>query len=118
MHIHDIEDENISTLISTTKNELHLEQAEQVSQQLKLFANADRLKILCVLKDGELCVQTIEKQTKIQQPTLSQQLTILRKANIVLTRREGKKIFYAIQDSRVLALMESLYRVYCYEISE
>ena len=118
MQTHDIEYENISALTNTSQNVLHLEQAEHVALQLKCFANADRLKILCVLKNGELCVQTIEKQTKIQQPTLSQQLTILRKAHVVLTRREGKQIYYAIQDRRVLALMESLYKVYCQEISE
>ena len=118
MQTHDIENENISELMHTSHNVLHLEQAEHVALQLKCFANADRLKILCVLKNGELCVQTIEKQTKIQQPTLSQQLTILRKAHVVLTRREGKQIYYAIQDHRVLALMESLYKVYCHEISE
>ena len=48
MQIHDIEDENISVLTNTSQNVLHLEQAQHVALQLKSFANADRLKILCV----------------------------------------------------------------------
>lgn len=99
--------------MQTIDSSFDLRQTEFVAIQLKLFANADRLKILCVLKDGELCVQKIEELSQIQQPTLSQQLTILRKAESVQTRRDGKQIFYEIQDQRVLKLMGSLYAIYC-----
>lgn len=91
------------------------EKAEYVAQQLKLVSNPDRLKILCVLKDGEIHVQQIELLTQIQQPTLSQQLTILRKANLVSTRRGGKQIYYSIADHKVLQLMQHLYLLYCQE---
>lgn len=94
------------------------EKAEYVAQQLKFVSNPDRLKILCVLKDGEIHVQHIESLTHIQQPTLSQQLTILRKANLVSTRREGKQIYYSIADHKVLQLMQHLYQLYCQEPSE
>lgn len=91
------------------------EKVEFVAQQLKVLSNPDRLKILCVLKDGEIAVQQIEILTNIQQPTLSQQLTLLRKAELVLTRREGKQIYYHIAQQKTLILMQQLYQLYCQE---
>ncbi|WP_347454415.1 metalloregulator ArsR/SmtB family transcription factor [Acinetobacter thermotolerans] len=66
---------------------------DQVTNLLKVLANPDRLKILCVLVDTELNVQEIADCSGIQQPTLSQQLTVLRKYEVVNTRREGKQIY-------------------------
>ncbi|BCT89209.1 ArsR/SmtB family transcription factor [Acinetobacter variabilis] len=88
-------------------------QAHVVSERLKVLSNSDRLKILCVLVDSEMNVQQIELQTDIHQPTLSQQLTVLRKAEMVSTRREGKQIFYQLSDPKVLTLMQTLYQLYC-----
>ena len=84
-----------------------------VTKTLKVLANPDRLKILCILIEKELHVQNIESLTNIQQPTLSQQLTILRNAEIVETRREGKQIYYQIKDNNILKIMQTLYEVYC-----
>ena len=83
-----------------------------VTDCLKVLANPERLKILCVLIDCELNVQEIQQATHIQQPTLSQQLTVLRRAKIVSTRREGKQIFYQLIDVKVLKIMKNLYELY------
>lgn len=95
------------------KARIDFSQVDLVSDCLKVLSNPDRLKILCVLVEGELNVQQIELRTDIQQPTLSQQLTVLRKADMVSTRREGKQIFYQVSDPKVLALMQTLYQLYC-----
>lgn len=95
------------------KARIDFSQVDLVSDCLKVLSNPDRLKILCVLVDGELNVQQIEDCTDIHQPTLSQQLTVLRKNNMVSTRREGKQIFYQVFDPKVLALMQTLYQLYC-----
>lgn len=89
------------------------DQAGQVSNMLKQLANQDRLLILCQLAEQEHNVSQIEQLTGIMQPTLSQQLTILRRANLVVTRREGKQIYYAIQDQRLMRLLQTLYQLYC-----
>ncbi|TEU28566.1 ArsR/SmtB family transcription factor [Alkanindiges illinoisensis] len=89
------------------------EQAGEVTAMLKMLANQDRLLILCHLVQQELNVSDIETATGITQPTLSQQLTILRRSEVVLTRREGKQIYYAIADQRVVTLMQTLYGLYC-----
>lgn len=89
------------------------DQAAEVSALLKQLANQDRLLILCQLAQQEYNVSQIEQLTGIMQPTLSQQLTILRRANTVLTRRDGKQIYYSIQDPRLMHLLQTLYQLYC-----
>lgn len=95
------------------KARIDFSQVDLVSDCLKVWSNPDRLKILCVLVEGELNVQQIEQHTNIYQPTLSQQLTVLRNNQIVSTRREGKQIFYQLSDIHVLKIMQTLYEIYC-----
>ena len=92
---------------------IDLSKVDLVTDCLKVLSNPDRLKILCVLVEDELNVQQIEIRTNIYQPTLSQQLTVLRNNQIVSTRREGKQIFYQLSDMRVLKIMQTLYDLYC-----
>ena len=87
--------------------------ALQASNFLKVLANPDRLLLLCQLSQGEQCVSDLEKLVGVRQPTLSQQLTILRTENLVNTRREGKLIYYSIASKQALAVMKLLYEQYC-----
>jgi ArsR family transcriptional regulator len=87
--------------------------AQEVVGILKLIANTDRLLILCHLSQAELNVSEIEHMTEIRQPTLSQQLMILRKNNVVTTRRDGKQIYYSIGDQTLVQLLNQLYQLYC-----
>lgn len=82
---------------------------------LKILANPDRLLLLCQISQGEYSVSELEVQTGIRQPTLSQQLTVLRQEQVVTTRREGKQIFYRIDSVEALAVMRTLYELYCDE---
>ena len=80
---------------------------------LKVLANEDRLLLLCQLSQGEACVGGLEEQLDIRQPTLSQQLGVLRTEGVVRTRREGKYIYYSVADPNLLELLAVLYRLYC-----
>jgi len=80
---------------------------------LKVLANEDRLLLLCQLSQGQMCVGDLEEALGIRQPTLSQQLGVLRNEGVVSTRREGKNIFYSVADARLLKVLEVLYRLYC-----
>jgi DNA-binding transcriptional ArsR family regulator len=80
---------------------------------LKVLGNEDRLLLLCQLAQGEMCVGDLEAQLDIRQPTLSQQLAVLRNEGVVSTRREGKNIHYRIADGRLLEVLAVLYRLYC-----
>ncbi|CAG9239776.1 Biofilm growth-associated repressor [Paraburkholderia caribensis] len=80
---------------------------------LKVLANPDRLLLMCQLSQGELSVGEIEEQLGIRQPTLSQQLGVLRENDLVATRREGKNIFYSVASPQALAVMAVLYEQFC-----
>ena len=87
--------------------------AGQASKLLKVLSNPDRLLLLCQMTQGEFSVRELELMTEIAQPTLSQQLTVLREEQLVTTRRDGKQIFYAIVSKEALAVLQVLYQLYC-----
>lgn len=87
--------------------------ANQACGLLKTLANPDRLLLLCQLSQGEHCVSELEERLGIQQPTLSQQLTVLRQEQLVSTRRDGKLIFYSIASKEAMAVMRVLYEQFC-----
>ena len=80
---------------------------------LRVLANEDRLLLLCQMSAGEKSVGELEALLDIRQPTLSQQLGVLRSEGLVTTRREGKRIYYAIADPKVVAVLGTLYELYC-----
>jgi DNA-binding transcriptional ArsR family regulator len=80
---------------------------------LKLLANEERLLLLCQLSQGELSVGELEEALDIHQPTLSQQLGVLRNEGVVNTRRDGKRVFYSVADRQLLEILAVLYRIYC-----
>ena len=87
--------------------------ATQAVAALKLLANEDRLLLMCQLSQGEICVSELEQQLGIRQPTLSQQLGVLRTEGVVSTRRQGKNIYYSVADPAMLEIVALLYRLYC-----
>ncbi|MBB5426087.1 DNA-binding transcriptional ArsR family regulator [Paraburkholderia sp. JPY158] len=87
--------------------------AEKACALLKLLANPDRLLVMCRLSQDELSVGELEEQLGIRQPTLSQQLAVLRENGLVTARREGKNIFYSVASVQALAVMDVLYRQFC-----
>jgi DNA-binding transcriptional ArsR family regulator len=80
---------------------------------LKVLANPARLHLLCQLTRGEQCVGELEIALHILQPTLSQQLGVLRDENMVLTRRQGKQIYYRIASAEAMAVLQVLYQLFC-----
>lgn len=75
---------------------------EAALDRLKAIAHPARFAILTALKRGESNVGEIEAATGITQPGLSQQLSVLRHAGLVSTRREAKLVYYTL-DAGVLA---------------
>lgn len=103
--------------MTTSPSTIDLESMQAAAAQacvlLKVLANPDRLLLMCRLSQGELSVGALEAQLGIRQPTLSQQLTILRENGLVTTRRDGKNIFYAVASPQALAVMAVLYQQFC-----
>ena len=80
---------------------------------MKVLSNPDRLILLCQLSQGEKRVGELEEILGIVQPTLSQQLTVLREEELVTTRRDGKSIYYQIASPQALAVMNVLFEQFC-----
>lgn len=80
---------------------------EDLVDALKAVAHPVRLRILQTLAGGERNVGEIDDAAQIGQPTLSQQLAVLRNAGLVATRKQAKLVFYRI-DAAKLAAMSSM----------
>lgn len=92
--------------------------AAQAVGVLKALANEDRLLLLCQLSQGERCVSELEEDLGIRQPTLSQQLGVLRNEGMITPRRDGKNIYYSVAEPGTLEIVALLYRLYCPEGAE
>ena len=90
-------------------------QAGQIVSLLKVVGNPDRLLLLCQMLQGEYSVGELEEMLDIHQPTLSQQLGVLRNEGLVATRRDGKYIYYSVAHPHVQVILETLHRLYCVE---
>ena len=75
---------------------------------LKALADETRLKIIKYLLNGEKCVCEIFPHVKRTQSTVSIQLSVLEKAGILSSRREGKKVYYFISDKKVYDVFKAL----------
>lgn len=72
-----------------------------LAELFKVFGDSTRIKILYALIEGELCVGDISSLINISTSAISHQLKILKDAKLVRFRREGKNIFYTLDDDHV-----------------
>lgn len=89
------------------------ESAQHASRLLKSLANERRLLVLCHLSQGEKSVGELERLIDLSQSALSQHLARLRRENLVSTRREAQTIFYSVSSPEALAVIETLYGLFC-----
>lgn len=72
----------------------------------KALAHPVRLRILDMLRQGEVCVCHMEAATSKRQAYVSQQLMILRESGLIGSRKDGRQVFYWIADDKLLELLE------------
>jgi ArsR family transcriptional regulator len=77
----------------------------------QILANPTRLKILNMLRQGEVSVAELARRLGISRPNLSQHLAILRARRVVLTRREGVTIYYRIANPKILRAFDIMREV-------
>jgi ArsR family transcriptional regulator len=92
--------------------------AGEATALLRALAHDDRLLLLCQLSQTELCVGDLEQRLEIRQPTLSQQLGVLRREGLVETRRSGRNVFYRVADEKALSVLRCLYALFCAPANE
>ena len=78
----------------------------KLSNMFKLFADDTRLRIICILLKEELCVCDLCELLGLNQSQVSHQLQLLRNSKLVKFRREGKQIFYSLDDEHVELIIQ------------
>ena len=71
----------------------------------KLFGDSTRIAILWALSESELCVCDLCALLKMKQPAVSHQLKNLKQSRIVRSRRDGKVIYYSLDDDHIRKLL-------------
>lgn len=71
----------------------------------KVFGDATRIKILCVLFQSELCVCDLAEVTGMTQSAISHQLRVLKQMKLVKNRREGKIVYYSLADAHIQSIL-------------
>ena len=82
-----------------------IETLYKLAELFKIFGDSTRIRILDTLAKQELCVQEIADELSMTQSAISHQLRILKQADLVRSRRDGKAIFYSLADDHVATIM-------------
>ena len=85
----------------------------RASEFLKSLANAQRLRILCLIMEGERPVGEIAEAIGANQSSVSQNLALMRREGLVVPRRSGQTIYYRLADKRLVKMFRLLNDMFC-----
>lgn len=105
--------EYISGIVHRMEIEQLRENAAKAADILSVMSNPTRLLTLCYLCEGEKTVQQLQDHLGSRQSALSQHLAILRRENLVETRREGQNVHYSLVSPDAKKLILTLCEIYC-----
>jgi len=74
---------------------------QELSDSLTIISQPNRLQIICLLKNGELCVCKIIEALQLKQNLVSHHLNLLKNIWLITSRREGKNIFYKLNTKKI-----------------
>ncbi len=77
----------------------------ELADLFKVFGDSSRIRILYKLQEGEMCVQDIAEGLLMTQSAVSHQLKILKMSKLVKNRRDGKMIYYSLDDDHVSTIL-------------
>ena len=80
---------------------------------MEMLSQPVRLRLLCILLDGEQSVLNLAASATLSQPAMSHHLKKLRDAGLVETRREGQTIYYSLKGTEVAQVLGLLHHLYC-----
>lgn len=86
--------------------ELEKEFIHDVADFFKVFGYSTRIRLLCLLLQKELCVSELTEKLEMTQSAVSHQLRVLRQSNLVKYRKEGKVVYYSLDDNHVKTVLE------------
>jgi DNA-binding transcriptional ArsR family regulator len=85
---------------------------EAKAELLSVMANAQRLRVLTTLSEGEMAVGNLAERIGLSQSALSQHLARLRATDLVKTRRDAQTIYYSVKSEKVGMVLELLERMF------
>ena len=89
------------------------ENLREASAALQAMAHPLRLKILCLVGQNELMVQEIIEAVGTSQSNISQHLAVMRERGLLASRKEANKVFYRIDDPRIIKMIAMMREVFC-----
>lgn len=78
----------------------------ELADLFKIFGDTTRIKILCVLFQAEMCVCDIAMLLGMTQSAISHQLRVLKQSRLVKYRKEGKVVYYSLDDEHVKSIFD------------
>ena len=100
-------DEDIFELLGRGDN------LREASTALQAMAHPLRLKILCLVGQGELMVQEIVEAVGTSQSNISQHLAVMRGRGLLASRRDANKVYYRVDDPRIIRMIAMMREVFC-----
>ena len=97
-----VHEDKVEHVLSELPSDEHL---YDLADLFRMFGDTTRIKILYVLFESELCVCDIARLLNLSQSAVSHQLRILKDAKLVRFRREGKTVFYTLDDDHVRTIL-------------
>ena len=101
----DIHPEHAHIIEQTKANMPSEEVLEKTAEVFKVFGDKTRIRILAALSEGEMCVCCICDLLGMSQSAVSHQLSVLKAARLIKNRREGKQIYYSLDDAHIGAIL-------------
>lgn len=92
------------------------EKIDRIAEFFKILGDSTRAKIISALDRSEMCVCDIANVLQMTKSSVSHQLAILKKANLVKNRKEGKTVYYSLDDNHVQEVFESALNHITHEI--
>jgi DNA-binding transcriptional ArsR family regulator len=85
----------------------------EAAKLMEMLSQPVRLRLLCILLEGEQSVLSLAASAKLSQPAMSHHLKKLRDTDLVVTRREGQTIYYSLKGTEVAQVLGLLHSLYC-----
>ena len=82
------------------------ENIQELSEIFKLFADETRLRIICAILKTELCVCDLCELLNLSQSAVSHQLQLLRSSKLVKYRKDGKQVYYSLEDEHIESIIK------------
>ena len=84
----------------------HAQAIEQLADFYKVMGDATRLKLLMALESGEFCASDLANVSQMTRSAVSHQLKTLKNNKLVKSRKEGKTVYYSLDDEHIHSVLK------------